>query len=249
MNMTASDIGFFVEPERPRGRPPGKPRRKVGRPRGTAKFCESCQASYSADRRHLKSVIHRKGRRIRALLAQDCLTFDEIGRRIGVTREYVRQLAQRMGSEKGHDRQRSCTVSRREIKKLQVPQTHPKLMGRLRQLQEDGYEIRLTDSQIKSRKNNFVSINGIRATIHCLLAEPIKRRPCSPRAYLHVTRQNRSEEIAIIYCAFDDTAYVVPASWLPPENIFLPKGELRRTTKAVRDWEQWRDRWDLFRRE
>lgn len=48
-------------------------------------------------------------KRITALLAHDCITFAEIGRRVGVTRSRVQQMAASLGIE-GRRRLESCTI-------------------------------------------------------------------------------------------------------------------------------------------
>src|SRR5262245_3499655 len=51
----------------------------------------------SKNKLHTQSTYHRQAKRIKALLAQECMTLEEIGKRIGVTRERVRQIAQLIG--------------------------------------------------------------------------------------------------------------------------------------------------------
>src|ERR1700687_6512182 len=65
-------------------------------------------------KRHTLSVVHRKGKLIRAMLERNCITHVEIGRRIGVTRERVRQLALLMGFADGRSRHAICRMERRK---------------------------------------------------------------------------------------------------------------------------------------
>src|SRR5258707_7827587 len=62
---------------------------------------------------HTLSVFHRKAKLIRAMLERNCITHAEIARRIGVTRERVRQLALQMGFADGRSRHAICRMERR----------------------------------------------------------------------------------------------------------------------------------------
>lgn len=78
-------------------------------------YCEVCRFEMKkrAFRRHTLSIAHRKSKLIRAMLERNCITQAEIARRIGVTREHVRQLAQRMGFADGKSRHAICRIERR----------------------------------------------------------------------------------------------------------------------------------------
>src|SRR5260370_25336897 len=65
-------------------------------------------------KRHTLSVVHRKGKLIRAMLERDCITHAEIAGRIGLTRERVRQLALKMGFADGRSRHAICRMERRK---------------------------------------------------------------------------------------------------------------------------------------
>src|SRR6266849_7816961 len=71
-------------------------------------------SSQARCRRHTLSVLHRKGKLIRAMLERDCITHAEIARRIGLTRERVRQLALLMGFAAGRSRHAVCRMERRK---------------------------------------------------------------------------------------------------------------------------------------
>ena len=79
-------------------------------------YCEICRFELKERglARHKLSVVHRKGKLIRAMLERNCITQAEIARRIGVTRERVRQLAQQMGFADGKTRQAICKIERRK---------------------------------------------------------------------------------------------------------------------------------------
>jgi len=77
-------------------------------------YCQICR--FKIDRRrfklHSRSVVHRKFKLIRAMLERNCITHAEIARRIGLTRERVRQLAQQMGFADGRSRHSVCRMER-----------------------------------------------------------------------------------------------------------------------------------------
>src|SRR5260370_39978974 len=79
------------------------------------RYCQTChfKISESVFKRHTLSVVHRKGKLIRAMLERDCITHAEIARRIGLTRERVRQLALKMGFAAGRSRHAICRMERR----------------------------------------------------------------------------------------------------------------------------------------
>lgn len=62
-------------------------------------YCEVCRLELKERgfRRHVVSVFHRKARLIRAMLERNCITHAEIARRIGLSRERVRQFGSANG--------------------------------------------------------------------------------------------------------------------------------------------------------
>src|SRR5258707_12097329 len=80
------------------------------------RFCQTCRFELSKRgfKRHTLSVVHKKGKLIRAMLERDCITHAEIARRIGLTRERVRQLALLMGFADGRSRHAICRMERRK---------------------------------------------------------------------------------------------------------------------------------------
>src|SRR5260370_13394296 len=79
------------------------------------RYCKTCrlQLHKRGFKRHTLSVLHRKGKLIRAMLERNCITHAEIARRIGLTRERVRQLALQMGFADGRSRHAICRMERR----------------------------------------------------------------------------------------------------------------------------------------
>ena len=79
------------------------------------RYCQTCRFELNKRgfKRHTLSVVHRKGKLIRAMLERDCITHAEIARRIGLTRERVRQRALQMGFADGRSRHAICRMERR----------------------------------------------------------------------------------------------------------------------------------------
>ncbi len=79
-------------------------------------YCHICHFEINQRRfkRHTLSVFHRKAKLIRAMFELNCITHAEIARRIGVTRERVRQLALQMGFADGRSRHAICRMERRK---------------------------------------------------------------------------------------------------------------------------------------
>jgi hypothetical protein len=62
---------------------------------------------------HRRSPYHRHHRRIKALLSKNEISYAEIGARLGLTRERVRQIAEKAGMPSRRQRQKQCVVDRR----------------------------------------------------------------------------------------------------------------------------------------
>jgi len=60
---------------------------------------------------HRASVLHQHSRRIKALLDRECVPFAEVARRLGVTREQVRQIAELLGYPPGRWREKTCKTN------------------------------------------------------------------------------------------------------------------------------------------
>src|SRR5260370_26985584 len=82
------------------------------------RYCQPCRFKIHKRgfKRHTLSVVHRKAKLIRAMLERNCITHAEIARRIGVTRERVRQRALQMGFADGRSRHAICRMERRKKK-------------------------------------------------------------------------------------------------------------------------------------
>ena len=97
------------------------------------RYCEICR--FEVDKRwfkrHALSLVHRKAKLIRAMLERNCITHAEIARRVGMTRERVRQLALQMGFADGRSRHAICRMERRKKEMAEF----------FKEAQERGFEV------------------------------------------------------------------------------------------------------------
>jgi hypothetical protein len=128
----------------------------------------TCECGFpGADRSHRyhrRSVYHRQHRRIRGLLSNDSLSFADIGDRLGITRERVRQIARQLGMTSGRQRREQRALHQR------IPAWHERRGYRelIAKGKEFGYAV--TPSRVDSPEGwrfeaRMVVINGWRAHI------------------------------------------------------------------------------------
>jgi hypothetical protein len=127
--------------------------------------CECGLPVAHANRRHHRlSIYHRHYRRIKDLLSKDSLSFAEIGERVGITRERVRQIAQQLGGASGRERREQHTMDKR-MSAWHERRGHRELVAKCKEL---GYTV--TPSRVDTRwgwrfEHGIVVINGWRTHI------------------------------------------------------------------------------------
>lgn len=108
---------------------------------------------------HNKSVLHTNYRRITRYLEQDCMSFSEIGTRLNVTREMVRQIAERLGAAKGNDRSKACTLNRADMKWRAALRTSP--LGRfVKEIEEQGFDWQRVPARPRGWSGTMVFVQG-----------------------------------------------------------------------------------------
>lgn len=65
-----------------------------------------------SSKRHLNSITHKHGERIRSLVAANCVSNREIAKRLGITAERVRQIVAQLGLTNARVRQNACAISK-----------------------------------------------------------------------------------------------------------------------------------------
>jgi len=129
--------------------------------------CE-CGLPISSDRRgayrHRRSVYHRHHRRIKDLLSKNEISYAEIGRKLGITRERVRQIAEKEGIPSGRQRKEQCVVDRR-TSAWREHKGHKEIIAKCMEL---GYTVMPSRRDAGSYwylEANIVLINGRRVRI------------------------------------------------------------------------------------
>lgn len=112
------------------------------------------------------SNLEQRQKRIEALLAANCLTYEEIGRRVGVSKQRIGQVAKKIQLD-GHARRHSCVVA--QMSSIAEEQKRKGLMGLIiRDIPERySFETVPLKTQLKrySVHRTLVTINGYRCTI------------------------------------------------------------------------------------
>ena len=159
-------------------------------------FCESCRPLLRRSTSiHRKSVFHRQCRRLRALLAKDCLTYSEIGTRLGISRERVRQLADAISVPHiGRMRQTSCTRNKRMAAFRSLPF--------VQELVSHGFRVEPIESLNHRPSSVMFSVNGRRVS----LSSACTHGGSSRGPYLNIYKPQRQSDIYV---------------WTLPNNDFL----------------------------
>ncbi len=171
-------------------------------------------------------MLHQHSRRIRALLDQECVPFSEVGRRLGVSREQVRQIAELLGYPPGRWREKTC--------KSRPPQPLSKV-PLLAKLQRDcPYPVVSMHSALRRRR---VSILG-----HiCYVSKAFIR----PLYYIRVVTRGSASLPKLT--SLSGTEFVL--SKLPRNGwLVIPRARCKRTTFDLRKKERasrQSGRWDL----
>jgi hypothetical protein len=93
------------------GQTPQTRRKYVRRAERTACACGFVSfPGYLNSSGHRRSAVHRHSKQLKDLLATEGVSFQEIGRRLKITRERVRQIANRLGYPAGRVRQKARAV-------------------------------------------------------------------------------------------------------------------------------------------
>ena len=197
--------------------------------------------------RHVPGVVHKHSERIRALLATNCLTLDEIGKRLGITRERVRQIANKLNAGfDGQGRRKVCTLIKRTNRAQQPPRTHDGLRARIQSLQDQGALVVSGSKNGLRTKTTYINGYKCRLSISRVKAS-LSVKTKSRARYYRFGLQDRKFDYALLYLTIEDVAYIVPRDWLPKSTAFIPRGRIEGYRgHHQRDWEQWRERWDLL---
>ena len=115
---------------------------------------------------HVRSVYHRQHRRILALLRQPCISASEIAKRVGVSRERIRQLENLVGEPNGRQRQAVCSINKwveRRNARLERKKQHPHMKELAEICAKHGLSLEMLFTQ-GAVKN--VKVNGHVCSVH-----------------------------------------------------------------------------------
>jgi hypothetical protein len=178
----------------------------------------ACGLPMSSDRRgaykHRRSTYHRHHQRIKDLLSKNEIPYAEIGARLGITRERVRQIAKKIGMPSGQQRKEQCILDRRTAI-WREHKGHGKVIAKCEEL---GYTVTPSRRDAGSHwyfEANIVVINGRRVRI--VYSNKMRSR------YL---RLKRSEAHADFYLAISPIGFFIFPSkvWrtFPATTAFSP---------------------------
>lgn len=105
---------------------------KWSTPRVTCECGLSLHEGPAQSARHRHSTFHRQHKRIRALLANPCIGYGEIARRIGVSRERFRQMAGAMGAQRSRARKAACRLEAELTLWWKLHRRHPVIVKAMR---------------------------------------------------------------------------------------------------------------------
>jgi hypothetical protein len=197
-----------------------------------------------SDRRggHRRSVYHLQHRRIKALLSKNWISYSEIGAGLGITRERVRQIAEKIGSPSGHQRQEQYMAERR-ASAWRERKGHREVIAKCEEL---GYTV--TPSKRVTGSNwyleaNIAVINGKRVRILFIR-----------HAYSHYLKLRRPATHADFYVAISPIGFFIFPSkvWgtFPAVTTFSPDpcANGRGATHSRRhDYLNYLEAWELLK--
>jgi transcriptional regulator with XRE-family HTH domain len=195
--------------------------------------CVTCGADYDRrwQSRHKRSLRHVNGRRLKALLEKECLTYSEIARRLRVTREWVRQIDTELNQNTGRQRHRVCNLHQRdeELKKFPFYQAAA----------GNGLEVRTRANSKRELLFGFkvrFLVNGW---------DVVTARACWHLGAISF-RPTKSSADFCVWQMPDERWLIIPREEWPKKQtcfrIYKPK---KKTGK--RDWRAYIDRWDFLK--
>lgn len=170
-------------------------------------WCPQCQIPVSPLGLHRRGILHRKRKLLRALLADDRLTFQEISRRMGVSHERIRQVAQMLGAKAGHARRKEATRARRRLP------AHIKRI--VRRAHEAGLEASPIYTKYGRAMSRMVSIEG------------------RPVAVSHLWRHRRLAAYVIRVRLWNGPRFVVFYADDLPQMLVVPAADVRPTAVVM----------------
>lgn len=201
---------------------------------------------------HERSVFHRNHKRIKALLANDCMTYTKIGKRFGVSRERIRQIHKLIDSTYTPDKHRGiiCTIDRHERQVHESVKDIPLLAQLKAVCEKEG----LFFGAVETNKSGKYLAKEQRAMINgklCSVMSASVYTHCKNLWY-YIRVHLSTQEICSFHLRFlkDDGIWLVLPSGVPPTIYILPERNRKRRFETLAkkyDWTQYFNAWHLLR--
>jgi hypothetical protein len=207
---------------------------------------------------HWFNNIHGKGAvtRLRSILADSRLTYQDIGSECGLSRQRIAQLAVLIGIN-GRQRQRRRTLTREPRIINQFDEYSSGIRAIIGKMKRAGLQVRPYNSSQRNRPNTvrrslkMFLVNGVLCRIE--LRRSHKNRPTG-REYVRfdVTRENRMAKIALWATRSGRRLklYVIPATELKNVlSVYIPaagKYAVGNSKKPRKDWTRFESAWHLL---
>jgi hypothetical protein len=207
---------------------------------------------------HFFDNIHGKGafKRLRSMLTDSTLAYQEIGHRFRLSRQRIAQLAVLIGIN-GRQRQRQRTLTResRVIKQFdEYPSGIRAIIGKMKRA---GLQVSPYNSSQRSQPNiartsvRILLVNGVLCRIE--LRRGHKNRPNGPEyVRFDVTNETRKAKTALLATRSGGRLklYVVPLAQLRNvSSVYIPadgKYAVGNSKKPRKDWTRFEDAWHLL---
>ncbi len=187
---------------------------------------------------HAKGVYHRYPKKVRTLLATDCPNFAEVARRLGVTRQYVSQIAAQIGIPKGR---KTWTPEQR---KAQALERNPLLAELVQEAEKHGLRPELVRAKRKRKGGPYLRREIQIGKSRC----GIKKLFHTYRDLYYLSRPSQRH--------WDFVLGKLPSGWMVIPRKKFPKrstgfivGREKRTSGARshrHDWPHYLNAWDLL---
>ncbi len=186
---------------------------------------------------HRKGIYHRHFKRIKALLAKNCLTYSEIGDRLGVTREMIRIIAGKTNqSLTGKERVASCTLNKRGL------ESRVKWQPIIAKCKEAGLYFSLVE--VSNARGIWFSSQRCRINGHLCH----RMRCCQSNGYFRIRRPSSRSKCEFVLYETPVGWYVIPRKGLPEATMFNPHPDTQRLTLTMRhDYQSFHEGWGLLK--
>lgn len=205
--------------------------------------------------KHINSIFHLHAARIKTLLKVPCMSYAEIGRRVGISRERVSQIVKRLPNDAeitANYKQTLCSLERSR-NRVEEAKAHGLLGIVVKECEARGLPYELVSRQHPMANGEFyfskrfLTINGNR----CYLSKLFKHKS----GFIGLSRVGPASDDAdfIIYCAENIKPWLIIPRDLAPithsTQISLtpdPNGKGKAGDNR-HDWPLYFDNWDLLR--